>query len=179
MAIEDALRVIDESWTDIEPRLTARELTALANIDHVAIGGVDREEKVFQLIAPALPPDSGAWPALRSSSTRFSPGAIGPSVERIVQRCIERAQAAVTSPSFPLDAAADFLSEAAEQQVLGRSLRVRGARALPETLSRTAIFTEIDGEMVYPAFQFQYVDGAPVAIHEIVVRLFDRLGGAE
>ena len=90
MAIEEALQIIDQSWTEIEPRLTVRELAALAAIEYIQpIQTADLSETVFGLVAPALPSQHAAWSALLSSRTRFAPGRQEISLEEVISRYIE------------------------------------------------------------------------------------------
>lgn len=175
MAIEEALIAIDESWVDIEPRLTTRELVTLANIDQLELPpGVDRLEAVFELLAAAIPPDSPAWPALRSSSTRFQTAVPRPPAELAVERFIQRARDALSRPSILDDFASDYLVDAWSQELRRLSIRTRQREpVMPGAVG----FAADDGMAHYPRFQFVYAGGEPVAVHTIVSRLHEQLGG--
>ncbi|MGQ4819441.1 hypothetical protein ACQ1ZK_20380, partial [Enterococcus faecium] len=65
MTIAEALRVIDESWADLEPQLTVRELAAVANLPQAPLHGTpELAEALFGLLAPSLPREHPAWEAL-------------------------------------------------------------------------------------------------------------------
>ena len=182
MAIEDALQLIEQSWDEIEPLFTVCELVAIASIGLPPINfpeevepasAVEAAEAIFQVMAAALPPEHAAWSALISSGTRFAPGVRRPPADEIVSRCIFRAWAALARPSMTDDAAADFLVEATERELLRHS--VLAEVKAPE--DRPLIAVEIEGRPVYPHFQFVATD--PVAVHDVVWLLNERLGGKE
>jgi hypothetical protein len=173
MAIEDALAVIDQTWPEIEPRLTVREIAELADIGYGPADKVsDLTELVFFVVVRALPPDHAAWSALRSSGTRFSPGVTPVSAEELLSRYITRAQAALARPSIIEDAAADFLVEAMERIVL-RS----GVTTEKPVTEAPVLSVNIDRQRVYPLFQFASL--SPTILHGPVWRLTTELGGSE
>jgi hypothetical protein len=182
MAIEDALQLIEQSWDEIEPLFTVRELAAIASIGLPPINfpeegepasAVEAAEAIFEVMAAALPPEHAAWSALISSRTRFAPGIQRPPTEEIVSRCIFRAWAASARPSMTDDAAADCLVEATERQLLRHG--VVAEVEVPK--DRPLIAVEIDGLLVYPQVQFVATD--PLAVHDLVWLLNERLGGQE
>lgn len=173
MAINDALLMIDLDWSNIEPRLTVRELAALADLwHHPQVDDVGPTETAFTLLAPTLPTDHLAWSALRSSGTRFSPGNPRTSSEEVLSRLIAHAQTTLTRPSIVEDAAADFLVEATQRTVL------RAGILAEEPFARDPLVAvDIGGRRVFPLFQFASVD--PVTVHELVWQLNEQLGGFE
>lgn len=186
MAIEEALLIIDQSWTEIEPRLMVRELAALAAIEYSQpMRTADLSETVFGLLAPALPPDHPAWSALRSSRTRFAPGQRETSLEEVIRRSVVRARIAMANPSITDDAAADFLVDSMTRQIVRAGVvterQLLGVAPLTveyEGQFRVAPLTvEYEGQHVYPLFQFASV--VPLIVHDIVGRVNEVLGGDE
>lgn len=173
MAIEEALRIIDQSWTEIEPRLTVRELTALAALGYIQpIQTADLSETVFGLLAPALPSEHPAWSALRSSRSRFTPGLEGISLDEVIRRYVERARIAVANPSIADDAAADSLVDSMIRQIIQA-----GVITNQELPGAAPLAIQYEGQRAYPLFQFASIN--PVIVHKIVFRLNEVLGGHE
>lgn len=176
MAIAEALRVIEQSWADLEPRLTVRELAALARLPLPLVepeDALDLAEALFRLLGPALPRYHPAWEALLDTGTRFSPGSRPPedTEYQLARRFIARAREAMDRPSIVENAAADFLLEATARFVLRNAV----VRSEPITTDRWLIESQIDGRWVYPNFQFISVD--PLELHPVVQLLHERLGG--
>jgi hypothetical protein len=171
MAIEDALQIIDQSWAEIEPRLTVRQLTTLAAVGPVLPERIaELSETVFTLLAPALPPGHPAWSALLSSRTRFMAGQQETSLEEIISRSIARARTAIADPSIADDAAADFLVDSMIRQI------IRAGVVTGREFSGTApLALESVGQFLYPLFQFAAIE--PPIAHQIVGRLNEALGG--
>jgi hypothetical protein len=173
MAIRDALQVIDQSWTEIEPRLTVRELAALAAIQPEHPGwAAEWSESVFVLLSPALPPQHPAWRALRSSGTRFTPGQQDTPVDEIIGRFIDRARTAMADPSFDYDIAADSLTDSVIQEII--SSGIPAERQVDETVP---LAVEYLGQRFYPRFQF--TQSEPSVAEGIVSQVNDLLGGHE
>jgi len=172
MAIKQALQIIDQSWTEIEPRLTVRELSTLAAIEYSPMRTGDLSETVFSLLAPALPVEHPAWPALRSSGTRFVPAQQESSLGEVIRRCIARARAALANPSIADDAAADFLVESMTSRV------IRAGVVTEQEFSGTVPLTiEYQDQRLYPRFQF--TGTAALTVHQIVGQVNEMLGGDE
>jgi hypothetical protein len=173
MAIEDALKSIDRSWPDIEPRLTVRELASIAGLQPgPRTRTAELSETVFRLLAPALPADHPAWSALRSSATRFVPGPQGESLEEVIGRCIDRARTAIARPWIADDAAADFLVDSMIRRIVGAGVLVRD-----QFDGIAPLEFEYEGQRLYPRFQFAAT--RPAMPHEIVSRMNGLLGGDE
>jgi hypothetical protein len=183
MAIEDALRVIAAEWADIEPRLAASELVALAGIGRRATPGGDAERSlaVFEIIADTLPPGHEAWSALRSSGTRFDPGRRPGEAGLVTAQLVGFAADALASPTAPLDAAADDLEERSVAAIVAcgglygdddRISRGEGAGALARDGLLLSI--RVDGRPFFPLFQFTS-DGT-YQQYELVARLREQLG---
>lgn len=169
MAIHDALAVIDRTWPDIEPRLTVRELAALADLGHTPVEDLtDLTERLFFVLARAVPVDHPAWSALRASGTRFSPGAPRPPTAELISRYIARAQGALTRPSIVEEAAADFLEEATTRLILRA-----GVTTEPPVTGVPLLGFDLDDRRVYPIFQFASTD--PPAVHALVGQLAEQL----
>jgi hypothetical protein len=171
MAIEEALQIIDQSWTEIEPRLTVRELAALAAIEY-SHPTADLSETVFGLVAPALPAQHAAWSALLSSRTRFAPGRQEASLEEVISRSIARARIALAHPSIADDAAADFLVDSTIQQIIRA-----GVVTEREFAGIAPLTIEYEGQRLYPRFQFAEIE--PLIVHDIIGRVNEVLGGDE
>ena len=179
MAIKEALQIIDQSWAEIEPRLTVRELVALAAVEYShPIRPADLSETVFSLLAPALPPQHPAWSALLSSRTRFVSGREEPSLQEVISRITEQARVAMANPSIADDAAADFLIDSMIRQIIRAGVITEREFADAVPLADTASLTiEYEGQRFYPLFQFASID--PVIVHGIVVHMHEGLGGDE
>src|ERR1700689_1195666 len=173
MAIEDALKSIDRSWPDIEPRLTVRELARIAGLQPgPQTRTAELSETVFRLLAPALPAAHPGWSALRSSATRFVPGPQGESLEEVIGRCIDRARTAIARPSIADDAAADFLVEEMIRRIVAA-----GALAQDQFTGLASLAFDYEDQRLYPRFQFAAT--GPAMVHEIVSRMNGQLGGDE
>lgn len=173
MAIEEALQIIDQSWIEIEPLLTVRELAALAAIEYsYPKRTADLSETVFGLVAPALPPQHAAWSALLSSRTRFAPGRQEVPLEEIISRSITRARIALTHPSITDDAAADFLVDSTTHQVIRA-----GVVTEQEFTGIAPLGIKYEDQRLYPRFQFAETE--PLTVHDIIGRVNEILGGDE
>jgi hypothetical protein len=180
MAIEDALGVIAAEWADIEPRLMVSQLVALAGIGRHAPPGDDdagRSLAVFEIIADALPPGHEAWSALQSSGTRFDLSHRRGGTGLVTAQLIGRAADALTGPTAPLDAAADYLEERSVAAIMasgglyGDDDRVSHAEGGGERL----LSIRVGGRQFLPLFQFTS-DGTTYEQHELVARLREHLG---
>lgn len=183
MALEDALRLINADWADIEARLSVRELFSLAHVDELVWPrDVSRPEMVFGLISQRLPSDHRVWPVAGVKKYHLSsPAAIRPSIfeeelaESLADECVRRARSAVEDPSILDEATSDLLVEVWLRNVVTQSLAGAAGPYLFDV--RPVISAEINGEIFYPVFQFKVEDNRPIGVHEIVGRLDERLGG--
>jgi hypothetical protein len=173
VAVEDALAVVLSDWTDIEPLLTVRELTELADIGWGTMRGAGsgRSAAVFSVVAEALPPDHAAWPALQA---RFDPGSSPIPVIAVDVELIDRAVAALASPMSTVDAAADALAEESSAGLL-RFGAVPADREAAE--GEFWLSVRVGGEAFYPLFQFEST--GPYRQYEIVARLRSQLDADE
>jgi hypothetical protein len=172
VGVRDALQVIADQWSDIEPLLTVAELRTLAGVNRETMRGVGsrRSEAVFGLVAQALPADHPAWLALRA---RTGPGPVRGSSQPDVD-LIDLADLALASPLAEVDAAADALVEQSNAALL----RFGAAPADPEVEDDELwLSVRVGDEEYYPLFQFASAE--PYRQYELVARLRPKLGADE
>jgi hypothetical protein len=187
MAIEDALHEVEQSWEDIEPLLTVRELRQLAYFGSSSDDTL-KPVQIFDLVSTALPPDHPAWAALdhqggdpvgdgADGETRRHEHEVGPQVALVWARwCIRKANAALSNPEIDLEERADQLVDAATRDIVSQSIVAPVADSLHEV---AVIWLQIDGQQIFPRFQFRYDGNQPIGIHDVVRQLYEQLGGPD
>jgi hypothetical protein len=171
MAIEDALRIIDQDWDEIESRLTVSELMLLADRgSEFAHGRASVNlELLFGVVSAALDDKHAAWGALRESNTRYAtdPDVLPPDL--VALRIRNHAEAALTRPTIVAEAQADTIVDTVRRTVL-RYGYVASDERFPGALSVT-----VNDQHVYPTFQFDLNDRQ--LLRPIVGAVNDQFGG--
>lgn len=187
MAIEDALHEIQQSWADIEPLLSVRELRQLVYIGSSS-DDVLKPVQVFDLVSTALASDhparaamdrprGGPVPEDTDVETRTWEDEQGQQIAQVWARwCIGKANAALSSLEIALEERADQLVEAALRDIVRLSIVAPVANSVHDA---AIIRLEIDGQEIYPRFQFRHNGDEITGTHEVVRQLYEQLGGSD
>ncbi|HEX7825337.1 MAG TPA: hypothetical protein VF477_10580 [Mycobacterium sp.] len=197
MALDDGLRLLVESWDDVEPRLPVVVLRALVepsdNSFDVLPFSVGRTVYLATILSDYLPEGHPARLEITQGVTRVLAAfahrdrwagnvAIDADVaesvgmaETFADVCIELIRAALANPSIVLDEQADALAESWRQEVLRDCVLWVDDGFFD---SRPLVIKVGDAEM-YPRFQIEYIHDTPIGIHPIVSRLSDQLRADE
>jgi hypothetical protein len=176
MALADALRQIEQSWPDIEPRLTVAELYQLdATLRGRDPGFVEPSEPVaatiVETVGAALPPEHEVWNALRASTRRYAPEPAVP-VEESLLHLGALVEETLLRPETWLDGLADAGSDWAISAILAEGFVEEGeipGSDTPAGLLRVPVGTRT----MYPIFQFR--PEPPIQPHQLIVPVNDHI----
>jgi hypothetical protein len=177
MALADALRQIEQSWPEVEPRLTVAELYQLAATLHG--GGPEHVEAsehvaatIVETVGAALPSEHKVWNALRASTRRYAPEPVVP-VEESLLRLGALVDETLLRPETWLDGLADAGSDWAISAIRAEGFVEEGeipGLDAPAGLLRVPV----GRRMVYPIFQFR--PEQPGQPHQWIIPVNDYIG---
>jgi hypothetical protein len=177
MALADALRQIEQSWPDVEPRLTVAELYRLAEARHGrGPAPVEASEHVaatiIETVGAALPPEHDVWDALRASTRRYAPEPVVPVEESLLQLGA-LVDETLLRPETWLDGLADAGSDWAISAIRDEGFVEAGE--IPGLDAPAGLLRVPAGDgMVYPSFQFR--PEQPVQPHQLIVPVNEHIG---